>query len=168
MSSINLTMVLLLFLNLTSIEAKSQVDVVSNFELQLENHFKSFKDNPRSRLVKLGGGWVREQFELNGEYKYDIQKTNSLISPYSAYCEFTLKRKFTEFHDSKEDAIIDLDYKKNDLKLHKHFYSYQKGKWVISKRENEGYFGWNSCNERILEGDNKGDNNIFGCWETNF
>jgi len=85
MSSINFTMVLLLFLNLTSIEAKSQVDVVSNFELQLENHFKSFKDNPRSRLVKLAGGWVREQFELNGEYKYDIQKTNSLISPYSAY-----------------------------------------------------------------------------------
>ena len=51
MSSINLTMVLLLFLNLTSIEAKSQVDVVSNFELQLENHFK--KEQNKIELIPL-------------------------------------------------------------------------------------------------------------------
>ena len=146
----------------------SRNEAVLKFEKLLENHFQSYKTNQREKLTKLGGGWVKEHYSLDGEYKYDVQTTNSLITPYTGTCEFNLKRQYTKFHQTKDEAQNDFDFVNSDLKLHNHFYSYTKEKWIISKRENEGYKKWYNCNEKILDGENKDSENINGCWEENF
>lgn len=143
-------------------------EVVSKFEKLLKTHFESYKTNPREKITKLGGGWAKVRYSLDGEYKYDVQTSNSLISPYVGNCEFKLKREYTKFHQTKEEAKSDSEFVNSDALLHKHYYSYTKEKWNITKRENEGYKSWYDCNEKISIGENQGSENIHGCWEENF
>ena len=170
MKKIKLNMKKILPLTLWFILMSFSIDneVVTKFEKLLNNHFESYKINPREKISKLGGGWVKERYSLDGEYKYDVQTSNSLVSPYVGYCEFKLKREFTNFHQSSYEAKNDFDFVNSDTKTHKHFYSYTKEKWNITKRENEGYKSWYDCNEKILSGENIDSENIHGCWEENF
>jgi hypothetical protein len=153
-----------------SFTLNSSDDVVTPFENLLKKHFESYITNPREKISKLGGGWVKEHYKLFGEYKYDVQQTNSLVTPYTAYCEFKLKRSMTSFHKTKEEANLDTIFTKSDLIIHKHYYSYQKGKWIVSKRTHKGYDGIEDydCKEVISEGENKGETDLEGCWELNF
>jgi len=142
--------------------------VVIQFENLLKKHFESYKTNQREQVSKLGGGWVKLHYKLDGDYKYDIQNSNSLITPYIGSCEFTLKELRTGFHQTKEEAQLDTIFSQSVLGDHKHEYSYQKGKWIVSKRQNGKLENWYDCNEVITEGENKGATNIYGCWEENF
>ena len=154
-----------LFLSSSFAIEKSSDDPVLEFEKYLRDHFESYKINSRERVTKLGGGWVKEQYSLEGEYSYDVQTTNSLISPYKGICEFTLKRSYTDFHKSKESALLDNKFINSDEKKHRHNYLFQKGKWIVSERKNKGYSKWYDCNEIIQSGENKNTTNIHGCWE---
>jgi len=167
MKTIKIIFISLLILGSFSFKLNDREDVVTSFENLLKKYFKSYETNPRERVSELGGGWVKQRYKQDGEYKYDVQQTNSLISPYTAYCEFSLKRLRTEFHKTKEGAQLDTVLTKSDLRLHKHYYSYQKGKWIVSKRQNKVRDEWYDCNEVISQGENKGETNIHGCWEDN-
>src|SRR5690554_4483091 len=122
---------IIVFLSSSFAIEKSSDDPVLEFEKLLSEHFESYKIDPREGVAKLGGGWVKEQYSFEGEYSYDIQTTNSLISPYKGICEFTLKRSYTDFHKSKEDALLDKKFINSDEKIHRHYYLFQKGKWVV-------------------------------------
>ena len=150
-------------------DQNSDANCVLDFEKRLEKHFKSYETNPRESVMMLGAGWVKKRYCLSGEYNYDVQRTNSLISPYTAICEFNLKRSYTDFHKTKEEAQKDNNFINSDETLHRHTYLFQKGKWNVSKRENATPFGdWFDCNEVIQSGENKGLTNIHGCWEIDF
>jgi hypothetical protein len=165
MKNIKFIPIAFILLCLSSFKLNNNEDIVASFENLLKNHFDSYISNPREKTDQLGGGWVQAKYKLSGEYKYDVQQTSSLVSPYTGYCEFSLKRSYTDFHKTKDDALLDTIFIKSDEVIHKHYYSYQKGKWKISKREHKGYTGWYDCNE-VLKKDNS--SNIHGCWENNF
>lgn len=144
-------------------------EVVEQFENSLKEHFMSYENDPRIQITKLGGGWVKEKHSIENDYSYDVQETNSLISPYKGVCEFTIIRSFTDFHGTKEAAKADNNFIKSNKKTHLHQYLYQKGKWVVSSRKNKGDFGsWFDCNEIIQTGENKNTTDLHGCWEKNF
>ncbi len=123
---------------------------------------------------------LKNIFEPDINYKIDVQKTNSLITPFTGFCEFTLTRHITKFHPAKEDAINDNLFLKSDKRIHKHYYGFQEGKWIVTSRTNQdpelaklinpltnrsSFDKWNDCNEVIKFGEQKGFTNINGCWE---
>ena len=165
-------------------DLKVEVDPVKSFKEYLTIHFESYKTDRRERLTKLSGGWVREYFEPDDNYKIDVQKTNSLITPLIGFCEFTLTRHLTEFHLNEEDANKDSLFIKSDKRNHKHNYGFQDGKWVVTLRRSQqpenvemtklskrlnlpssSLDEWYDCNEVIKFGELKGYTNMHGCWE---
>lgn len=159
---------LLFIFGVTSNISINNDEIVKKFESQIHEYIESYQTDPRMKVSKLGGGWAKQKYFIDGQNKYDVQTTNSLISPYNAYFEFNLKRLRTDFHETKEDAMQDTIFVDSITIIHKHLYSYIKDKWVIESRKHQGYFGWNDCNEIISTGENKDQKNIHGCWETNF
>jgi hypothetical protein len=146
-----------------------EVDPVKSFKEYLSHHFESYKIDKREQLAKLGGGWVKEYYEPETDYKVDVQRTNSLITPYTGFCEFTLTRHLTTFHNRKEDANNDNFFIKSDQFIHKHYYGYQEGEWIVTAREHKKVgsmlSGWYDCNEVLKVGEQKGETNLNGCWE---
>ncbi|MDP3831649.1 MAG: hypothetical protein Q8Q47_10290, partial [Ignavibacteriaceae bacterium] len=103
----------------------------------LANHFESYNTDRREQLAELGGGWVKEYFEPETNYKIDVQKTNSLITPFTGFCEFILTRYLTKFHSTKGDASNDNSFIKSDKRTHKHYYGFQEGIWLVTSRTNQ-------------------------------
>lgn len=54
-------------------------------------------------LNKRHNKWAKRRFEVS-DIKYDVQRTNSLVSPLSGEVEFTLTTTQTQFADSKDAA----------------------------------------------------------------
>ena len=65
-------------------------------------------------VTKLRGGCVKELHRIEKNYSSEVQKTNSLVSPYIGICEFIIIRSFTDFHKTKEAAeLLVTNFKKN-------------------------------------------------------
>ena len=146
------------------------IDPVKTFKEYISKHLDSYKYDKRERITLLGGGWVSLHYEPEYSYKFDVQKTNSLVTPYTGFCEFTFTRHFTAFHKNKEDAPKDTIFVKSDKTIHRHHYGFQENKWVVTSREHKMIssvmdFDWNDCDEILQEGEQKGLSNIYGCWE---
>ncbi len=99
--------VFFVFILLSSFQLKNN-DVVAKFEELLKDYFNSFNENSREQLSLLGGDWVKGRYSLEGGYEYDIKPSSSLTQPYEGECVFILKREFTKFHKSKEEALFDI------------------------------------------------------------
>jgi hypothetical protein len=114
----------------------------------------------------LGGGWVKEYFEPNiSSVTFDIQRTSSLVSPYSGRLNFELLTHYTAFHKSSAEAAVDSDFTQVSSVLHKHTYAYQDGRWVPQVRRYVSYGGEYDCTEVINIGPDAGEVDIHGCLE---
>lgn len=165
MKTIKIVAVLMLIIALASFKLSNTQDVVAEFENMLKRHFTSYRANPRMKVTKLAGGWVNQRFASLDDYKFDVEKTGSPALPYSGFCDFTLKRSMTEFHATKREAQQDVNFVKSDVISHRHYYGYQKGRWIVTKRQNKSNNNWSDCNEAIKTGENAGESNVKGCWE---
>lgn len=130
---------------------------------ELKTYFSSYSKNSRTDVTMLGGGWAREKFQPLADYKCEFDGN-------AATCTFTMIRYITGFHKTKEDAEKDTIYVQHSLETHRHYYTYNNGKWTVDKREHKGDYEdatWIDCNEVIKTGENAGNTNINGCWEAN-
>ena len=146
-----------------------QIDPAKTFKEFITKHLDGYKNHRRERVTLLGGGWVNEYFEPEKSYKIDVQKTNSLITPFTGFCEFTLTRHITAFHKSKDAAALDKIVIKSDQTVHKHYYGFQENEWIVTSREHQKIStspsNWYDCNEILQAGEQKGLTNLEGCWE---
>ena len=74
--------------------------------------------------------WVKRKFEVS-DLKYDVKKTNSLVSPIIANVIFSLKTEQTEFLSSKETTEASTTYepkRKYDISFNLS-YAYQNSRW---------------------------------------
>jgi hypothetical protein len=170
--SFMLLLSLILMFSITSITFSAQTDdtqALESFKTQIRDFFLSYNTNNRQRIAKLGGGWAKEQYIPIEKYSYDVKRSDSLVSPYVATCEFNLIRKRTDFHSTKVQAEQDNNFIHSNSRIHRHSYAFQDNQWTVTKRVNqEPGDDWSDCNEIISMGENAGATNIFGCWETNF
>jgi hypothetical protein len=143
---------------------------VTSFKTYVQHHLESYKTNRREKVSSLGGGWVKEYFEVDaGSAEFDVQRTNSLISPYTGKLEFRMIRHFTAFHRTREEAIADTAFIHSDIASHRHNYAYQDDKWIPKVRQHRaeafGNTEWYDCAEVIEKGDNARQTDINGCME---
>lgn len=162
---------------------------VESFKGYVEHHFGSYKTNRRERVRLLGGGWVKQYFTADvNSAEIDVQRTTSLISPYTGKLEFRIIRHFTAFHQSREEAMTDAAFPQTSITSHRHNYAYQDGKWVPKIRQHRAFdesaqavaawfnsvgdsasaqavAAWFDCAEVIKAGPNAGETDIEGCLE---
>ena len=120
--------ILIIFISFAFIKCSEQVkenkniDAVKTFKGYMTKHVDSYKKDKREVITLLGGGWANIYYESENTYKIDVQKTNSLNTPYNGFCEFTLVRYFSSFHKNKEDAAKDKVFIKSDKTIHRYHY----------------------------------------------
>src|SRR6266568_6951357 len=147
--------------------ASSDTQALESFKRYIHQHLASYERNRRERVTKLGGGWVKEYYEPDtNSASIDVERTSSLVSPYTATLDFRLIRHYTTFHKSRAEATTDSSFLKSDAVTHKHTYAYQDEKWMPKIRKYVGYEGeLYDCDEVITAGDNAGEHDIHGCLE---
>jgi hypothetical protein len=145
-------------------------DALATFKAYVNHHLSSYKQNQREKVSKFGGGWANQYFEPDVlSASIDVEKTNSLVSPYTASLKFRMIRHRTALHDKKEDAANDSQFTNQDSWFHEHTYAYQDKQWVPKTRrckpERFADANWSRCDEVIQGGDNAGAHDINGCLE---
>lgn len=118
-------------------DGTSSAEVLKDFRAKIKGFLSSYPTNVK--VVKPGGGYVSEYYDVKPEYNIDVQATNSLITPYTGVLEFKIIRYFTGFHKNEEDARKDNNYVNKDEEAHKHYYSFQDNEWVVTKRTHHAY-----------------------------
>jgi hypothetical protein len=156
-------------------QSNDEKKVVDSFKNYVQHHLDSYKTNRREKVTLLGGGWVKEYYEADvNSAEFDVQRTTSLISPYTGRLEFRMIRRFTAFHKSREEAMADTDFPRTDITEHRHNYAYQDGRWIPKIRQHRAFgeraraFGnntWFDCAEVIETGANAGETDTNGCLE---
>jgi hypothetical protein len=107
---------------------------------------------------------VNENYEPDSvSAAIDIQRTSSLVSPYSGRLTFDLVTRYTAFHKNKSDAAVDSDFTQSKRVSHIHTYAFQNGKWVPQVRRYMGYGGEYDRAETINMGPDAGAVSINGC-----
>lgn len=140
--------------------------VVKSFKEYIKGYMQSYETDERQRTEKLGGGWAKLEFRPEPDYKIDVTATNSLLSPYAGVCEFTMVRRWTDFHATKEEADKDGNLIHSSSMKHRHTYAFQDGRWVPTLRQNHESFlnKWFNCDAcNVKTGEPLDDPE--GCWE---
>src|ERR1700684_3279901 len=131
-------------------QSDDEKKVVNSFKGYVQHHLDSYKTNRRERIAEAqGGGWIKEYWEMDANSaEMDIQRTTSLLSPYTARLNFRLILYVTMVHQSREDASADTSFSQSPrVFLHRHNYSYQDDKWVPKIRQVrlDGSNEWLDC-----------------------
>lgn len=118
----------------------------------LQNH-KSRKDVwPQTEDQYAEAGWYMEDDELPASYSINVDKTDSLVSPYMGTAEFLVTGSVTYPKNSKDEALAATQFKDSYSINHRLLYAYQNGQWIF-KSEKCYYYDitvdgstWRDCN----------------------
>jgi len=152
-------------------QSSDEKRVIDSFDVYVHHHLDSYETNRRERVLLFPAGWVHQYYELDARgSKTDIQRTNSLLTPYVGTLEFRLIRHYTVFYKSREEAAADVHFVRVDVNVHRHTYAYQSEHWLPKERKfhipehdrstvrarillgqpvNDDYIEWFDCNGPI-------------------
>jgi hypothetical protein len=105
---------------------------LTSFKALVNRHIDSYKPNGRISVRKGTDGWIRERFVLDtASVTFDVERTNSLVSPYVGTLSFTLAQAVTPQHKMEAEAAADnfMVLDAVDTTTHKHAFSYQDQQW---------------------------------------
>jgi len=101
----------------------------------LQNH-KSSKDVwPQKSDEYQEAGWLSEQDEVSPNYSVNVEKTDSLVSPYLGTVEFPVTGSRSHLQNSKEEALEATQVEKSYSVNHRLVYAYQNGQWVFKSEK---------------------------------
>jgi hypothetical protein len=130
------------FVACSSKDEKVKKQFVSTIEKEfdsLKTYEYSRKLNPNLHVFHRDEVFSVDYREYTG-YGYNIEKTKSIVSPYTGFVEF----KFILFmkHGNTEQGCLDSEWKKEETGcLVVEEYAYQDGSWVFKKIGGVGTYG---------------------------
>lgn len=95
-------------------------------------HYKVAYIEPSKYSSKPNGYWFKLTGVLDPNYKIDVQKTNSLISPYIATLEVNYKTLCYYGRSTKEAAESVSNIERTSTDIYKFTVAYQDDKWVVT------------------------------------
>lgn len=126
-------------------KSSEQEDPVESFKQTIEDYLKGYKlakhekvyHVEASAVAGIPEGWRKSSSGLTSDaYTFDVQKTNSLVSPYTDIFEFETKLYVTSSYGSEEAARLATDFSSDYfVHKHRHIYAYHAGKWVLQSRK---------------------------------
>lgn len=122
---------------------------LDSFKGLVRRHVDSYKPYGHEHVWKFSGGWAKKRFTIDPDsVKFDVEKTNSLVSPLVATVTFTLTQSATAMHPTEEEAAADTvfisqlaRYKRQEgaatrlLWVHRHVFAYQDHQWQPTSRQ---------------------------------
>lgn len=85
-----------------------------------------------SKYTQRPESWIKYSGIVDPNYKYDVQKTNSLVSPYIGTLEVTYKTVVYKDFPTKEAAEATNDIVRYTPVVYKFIVAYQDDKWVVT------------------------------------
>jgi predicted choloylglycine hydrolase len=137
-----------------------ETKIKTDFENFVAKHISTYQTDNREYTTNRGKDWFYSYYDCLPQYSYDLVSTNSLVTPFRGYLEFTLFKWQSNPCVSEEEAENDSSISVYEERTHKHWYGYQNDNWVVLSRENKQTGGkddnWYEC-----------DRKKHGCWEYN-
>ena len=119
-------------------QSEQENAVVNSFRKAV-NDFVPAHIQQSHKVEKLGCGWKKLYFEPSPNYRIDVQKTNSLVSPYLGVVEFNVIRHDTKCHKTQAEAEKDDSFSSNaggyETTTHRDTFVFQDKMWVLKSRE---------------------------------
>jgi hypothetical protein len=106
---------------------------------------------PQTGSQYYEAGWYMEKDELPSSYSINVEKTESLVSPYLGTAEFSVTGNTSYAKNSKEEALDATQFKNSYAIVHRLLYAYQNGSWVLKSEKCFEYDGteeghvWGGC-----------------------
>lgn len=163
-------MTLVLIPALGQAQVSEEQKALDSFRTLVRRHVDSYKPNGREHVTKLGGGWTKERFTLDGtSAKFDVEKTSSLVSPFIGTLKFTLIRSLTAFHSTEPEAAADTVFIGRDTSVHNHEFAYQDHQWQPTSRQYRDIGsvldGSYPCDELLMKKEKPSEQDVHGCLE---
>lgn len=108
-------------------KAKVQADLLSH---------KSRKDVwPQTETEYEEAGWYLVQVEVPDTFSMNVEKTDSIVSPYLGTAEFPVTGNVSYPRNSKDEALGATEFKSHYAIQHRLTYAYQSGEWVFKSEQ---------------------------------
>jgi hypothetical protein len=153
----------LLLLGCSASKSKPPEDPVASFKRTVEDFLRIYKQSNLEEVFHIERfedlvpeGWKKDYSELVSDaYSVDVQKTDSLVSPYIGTLKFDTKMHFSNLQDSEKgarDTQIFADDSDPNVHNHVHTYAYQDGAWVVKSRKQNIHLSsiddkWTDCKD---------------------
>ncbi len=160
-------------------DEKTEQDAVKTFKQYVSDLIARYKAEKHERTETsprcLEGGspppspYLKAVYEPSVDYKIDVRKTDSLVSPYVGTLEFRWNERFSVCHETREEAEADSKLLGSNSLKYRYTYAFQEGKWVPKDREigslsiDGSRWEWESCAEEEADLAPKGYEADFGC-----
>jgi hypothetical protein len=129
---------LLLSTSLASCKTEAQ-NIVDAFKLKVDTDLQSRRIRkdvwPQTSNDYQEAGWYQERDEIPGSYSINVEKTESLVSPYLGTVEFPVTGSVSFPKNSKEEAANATEFKGSYSISHRLIYSYQNEQWVFKSEQ---------------------------------
>ncbi len=145
MKSLCIALLIVFLLPASLAFAAHQETISSSFETVVKKHIDSYKSDPRILVyyipehvsANIQAGWRKSKCEVTENYTFAVKETDSLITPYKAYLIYKMKILVSPAFSSKELAETTEDFKESSNKLYKITFSFQDGRWIPEKYEDQ-------------------------------
>lgn len=138
--------VLFVFSNNLAFAAPDEQSIKSSFENLVKKHMDGYTDDPRVLVYYVPGdvspnvpaGWRKSKCVALPDYSYDVKKTDSITTPYTAYLIYKMYVLVSPAFDTKEMAENTETFKENKTpNVYRISFSYQNGSWIPETYETE-------------------------------
>lgn len=133
-------------------EAKKEVDPVQSFRLVVEGVQQKATSTMPVYYNHWKKGWAKRKIIIS-DVKYDVVKTDSLVSPFVGKLDLSVTLQQSSFFLSREQAEVATSFSfdppgslnTSECRVQ---YALQEGKWVIKNRECRDFEGaWNGISK---------------------
>ena len=149
-----------------SAQAATDQEIVASFQQfiteQLTPIYETYKGNHYSVLglskdySSKRQEWFKSKSDLDSKYSIDVEKTNSLVSPYIGTLVIKIHYFSSEHFPSYASAEAATASRINDTTTYTFKIAYQKEKWVLTKYGTQSallgnnFLGWYETNNSLI------------------
>jgi hypothetical protein len=159
-------------------DEKAEQEAVKTFKQYVSDLMGRYKAEKHERTgtsphCEEGGSppfpYLRAVYEPSVDYKIDVRKTDSLVTPYAGILEFRWNERFSVCHETREEAQADSKLSGSNSLKYRYTYAFQDGKWVPKDREigslsiDSSRWEWESCADEEAYLAPRGYEADFGC-----
>lgn len=130
--------------------------IVDSFKEKIDADLQSHKSTKevwsQDQSEYVAAGWYGEKDDLPTSYSINVEKTQSLVSPYLGTAEFPVTGNVSYPMNSREEALNATQFKTSYTINHRLTYAYQNGSWVLKSEKCFDYAitadgkVWGDCN----------------------
>lgn len=123
--------------------AQDEQIVISSFQDIVKKHIESYSDDPRIMTYFISANkyspksyWIKSKCTVLSDYSFDIQKTNSIITPYTGYVIYKMQTWVTDEQPTKEAAETATSlHTIGGLSNCRITFAFQGDAWIVKKYE---------------------------------